>query len=389
MKTNLFLKEEENKKSQSDMSILTNSIKIALLIITITVYSIGQLKAQTTENKESIAVINVDAQGLNIKMPLATSLVNLELEKLDMYEVIDKFDVSITMKQNNFDINLPYGKTQLIQIGNLLKVDKILSGSIEKFGNKIIIILRLIDLKSKAIIKSNVMEYIDQEENIQEMIRISIRNITGLENDKNVVDMLANFNPPLANSMSKINLSGPRFGATFTFGKAGQILQAEKNNGGFDMFPVSSTFGYQHEVQFISAGDFQALFEFIGSLNALESGQFIPSLAVLNGFRFNKSGIEIGFGPVFRVTKVAEGYYDLNDNWILRSEVTPANANYVFQLDNRGIPTLSTGLIIAAGYTFKSGYLNFPINAYISPRKEGTVVGIILGFNVAKKKKNI
>lgn len=362
---------------------------VILVLIVLSLLTGFSEKANGQDAKESIAVINVDAQGLDIKMPLVTSLVNLELEKLDIYEVIDKFDVSITMKQNSFDINIPYGKSQLIQIGNFLKVDKILSGSVEKYGNKIIVVLRLIDIKSKSIVKSNVMEYIDQEENIQEMIRISIRNIVGLENDKNFVDMLSNFNAPLVNGKSKINLSGPRFGATMTFGQASARLQAPKSNGGYNMYPVTSTFGYQHEIQFISAGEFQALFEMIGSLNALESGNFIPSFTVMNGFRFNKLGFEFGIGPVFRITKMADGYYDYDGVWYLKSENDLINTEYISQIDSRGDARLSTGLIIAAGYTFKSGYINFPLNIYVSPRKEGTVIGLLFGFNVANSRKKI
>ncbi len=357
---------------------------IILLIMTTTIGS-----AQSSENtdKESIAVINVDAQGLNIKMPLLTSLMTLELERLDIYEVIDKYDVANHMKKNEISLSQAYGKTDLVRIGKIMKVDKVLSGSAEKFGGKIIVVVRLIDIKTSKIIKVDVMEYLDQEEDIQEMIRISLHNIFGIENDKNTVDMLSNFNPPLANSKSKLNLNGPRFGASLTMGNAGKRLQASKEQGGFNMYPVGSLFGYQHEIQFISSGDFQALFEFVGTLNALESGYIIPSLSIINGFRFNKSGIEFGIGPVFRVVKMADGYYTENDVWHIKGPNDKPDQEYISQIDNRGDYQFSTGLIIAAGFTIKSGYINFPINAYISPRKEGTVVGIMLGFNVANARK--
>ncbi len=381
MRTN-SLQNQLNPLINQRLSVSRLFFLMLILLLTTSVLN-GQEK---TEKKSSIAIINIDAQGLNLKMPMITSLTSLELERLDIYEVIDKFDVSIIMKKNGLDVNTAYGKSQLIEIGKLLNVDYVLSGSAEKFGNKIIIIFRLIDVKAKTIIKSNVMEYIDQEENIQEMIRISVKNIVGMDNDKNLVDMLANFNPPLVNGKSKVNLSGPRFGATVTFGDAGKRLQAPKSQGGFNMFPVSSSFGYQHEVQFISAGDFQALFEMVGMLNALESGQLIPSFTLMNGFRFNKIGLEFGIGPVFRITKTAEGYYDNDKNWVLKDEFSPIDANFITQIDYRGNPELSTGLIIAIGYTIKSGYINFPINLYASPRKEGTVVGLLLGFNVANKK---
>ncbi len=361
-----------------------------IMIFVIALFGTQTMKAQTSaEAKKSIAVINIDSKGLLIKMPLLTSLVTLELERLNIYEVIDKYDVANHMKKNKIATDQAYGKTDLIHIGSLLKVDKVLSGSAEKFGIKIIVVLRLIDVNTKKIEKVDVMEYIDQEEDIQEMVKISLHNILGIDSDKNTVEMLTSNKSPIANTKNRVNLSGPRFGATMTFGNSGKRLQAPKDQGGFDMFPLSSTFGYQWEKQYIGSGHFQALLEVIGSLNALESGYMIPSLSVMTGFRFNKIGLEFGLGPVFRAVKTAEGYFDADGAWNLRDEYSPADANFSYQIDNRGTAKLSTGLIIAMGFTIKKGQINFPINVYCSPRKEGTVVGLVFGFNVASKKKNL
>ncbi len=43
------------------------------------------------------------------------------------------------------------------------------------------------------------------------------------------------------------------------------------------------------------------------------------------------------------------------------------NFEILEQLDQRGDFKLSTSLIIAAGKTFHSGYLNMPVNVYCSP----------------------
>ena len=363
--------------------------EIHLMLVFLLVSAWQGVEAQGNEklNKKSIAVINIDSKGLELSMGMITSLVTLELERLDIYEVIDKYDVATHMQENKFSMDKAYGKSSLISIGEKLKVDKVLSGSVEKFGGKIIVVFRLVDIKSKKIETADVMEYIDQQSNIQDMVRISLHNIFKIPNDKNTVDMLSNFNPPLSNTKSTIKLNGPRFGASMTFGDNGKRLQESRQVGGFEMYPVSSVFGYQHEFQYVSAGDFQALLEFIGAFNALESGHIIPSLSVINGFRFNKRfGFEFGLGPVFRITKTAEGYYDADKNWVLPDEFTPPEQQLITRIDRRGDYHLSTGLIVAAGFTIKSGYINFPVNVYVSPNKQGTVVGLMFGFNVAKSK---
>jgi TolB-like protein len=131
---------------------------IIILIALWFVFSSKDVKAQeTTKSPQSIAVINIDSKGLESKMPLLISLVTLELERLGIYEVIDKYDVANHMKSNNIALDQPYGKTDLICIGGILKVDKILSGSAEKFGSKIIVVLRLVDVKEQRIEKAIVI----------------------------------------------------------------------------------------------------------------------------------------------------------------------------------------------------------------------------------------
>ena len=365
------------------------TINFRSIVMIVVLVLMGSSAFTQAISKKSIAVINVDAQGVEVKMPLMTSLVTLELERLNKFEVIDKYDVATIMKKNKIPTDKAYGKTDLIRIGKLVKVDKVLSGSVEKFGNKLIIVFRLIDVHSAKIEKVDVMEYLDQEEDIQVMVRISLHNIFDISNDKNTVDMLSNVNVPLANTKNRINLSGPRFGLASTLGRAGERLRAPKNDGGYNMFAVNSTIGYQFEVQYIGSGEFQALFETILTLSAVESGFIIPSIAIINGFRFNRMGFEFGIGPVFRVVQTAEGYYNENDDWIYKDDIPVGeyNGDYIHQLDNRGSYKLGTGLIIAVGYTFKSGHINFPVNFYVSPSKDGTVVGLMFGFNVARSKK--
>jgi hypothetical protein len=263
-----------------------------------------------------------------------------------------------------------------------------LTGSAEKFGDKIIIILKLIDIAEEKVEKTDVMEYLDQQNEMQTMVKLSINNLMGIPNDQTLVNLLINYDKPITSAKTTVKLNGPRMGAAWTTGSIANRLEAPKSEGGYNMYPITSLFGYQFEKQYLSSGQFQALVEFVFMINGLESGTISPSLTFLNGFRFNKSGFEFGIGPVFRTVKLANGYYDENDHWHLESEI-PEGAEYSIEeaIDRRGNVELSTGLIIAIGRTFKSGYLNVPVNLYVSPKKEGTTVGLTFGFNVAKMPK--
>ena len=367
----------------------TTNVKNRIITTICLVVIVGlNAMAQKKTSKPTIAVIGIDTKDMYLDDASMASLVRLELEKTDVYEVLDRYDVAATIKKNSIDIRDCYGKAATIKVGQLLNVDKMLTGSAERFGDKIIFVLRLVDVKSERIERTDVMEYINQQEEIQYMVRISVNNILDLPNDQQVMDLLVNFDKPITSSKTKVKLNGPRMGATWTSGRTGQRLEAPKSEGGFNMYPITSMFGYQYEVQYLSSGEFQALLEFISAVNGMESGTVVPSLTFLNGFRFNKSGLEIGLGPVFRVSTISEGYYDSDNHWnMLEEGMDPGVYPVVEAIDSRGDPTFTTNLIVAMGKTFKSGYLNVPINVYCSPSKQGTSVGISFGFNVAKKPK--
>lgn len=362
---------------------------IIAVVISISLTSLNAQDGKTSQVKKKVAVISIDTKGIVEDSKTICSMVQLELEKTNVFEVLDRYDVSDLILKNGIDVNASYGKNSLVKIGKLLNTDKMISGSIEKFGDKIIFIFRLIDVNTDVIEKTDVMEYINQQDQLQIMIRLSINNLLGIANDKLLVDLLANYDQPITSSKTSLKLNGPRVGATYTWGPIAKRMAASKSVGGYDMFPVSSMIGYQFEKQYLSSGDFQALVEFIPSINSLESGLVIPSLTGMLGFRFNKSGFEFGLGPVFRIVTTADGFYDEQNNWILKdvNDSTQIGRDYITQLDRRGEVSLSTGMIFAVGKTFKSGYLNLPVNIYCSPRKEGSIVGITLGFNVANRPK--
>jgi hypothetical protein len=343
---------------------------------------------QYAQNLPTIAIVSIDSKNLQLDNSSMANLVRLELEKTNKFEIKDKYDMSDIITSNNIDLDNSFGKNKLIQIGKMLNVDKMLTGSAEKFGEKIIIILRLVDVASEKVEKTDVMEYLDQQNEMQTMVRLSVNNLLEIPNDPNLVNLLINYDKPITSAKTTVKLNGPRMGAAWTTGSVGERLEAPKSEGGYNMYPITSLFGYQFEKQYLSSGQFQALVEFVFMINGLEAGTISPSLTFLNGFRFNKSGFEFGIGPVFRAIKIADGYYDENEKWHLQDEL-PADAVYPIEeaVDRRGNITMSTGLIIAVGRTFKSGYLNVPVNLYVSPKKDGTTIGLTFGFNVAKMPK--
>ena len=363
------------------------------------------LSAAAFAQKPSVAVLNIDSKGLIQDSKTMGYLVRLELEKTGVYSVMDKYEIADVVAKNKIDADNCYSKSCLVETGKLLGVDKMISGSAERIDEKIVITLRLIDVKSGSIEKTDATEYLNLPE-VQKMVEISVKKIAGVTPDQAMVDQLIDYDVPIQSPKNTLRLNGPRMGFSYTGGNAGKLLQAPTNKGGFDMFPVTFDFGWQQEFQYISAGNFQALIENVFLIGGLESGRFIPSYTPLMGFRFGKGAWEFGFGPTFRFVKRADGYYTKDDNgdaeWHLKNEWngtkdTVVNGNptqyavpnpneIVSRVDSRGHLALSTGLVLAVGKTFHSGYLNIPVNIFIAPRRDGTSIGATFGFNIQKKK---
>lgn len=351
-----------------------------------------------TQTKPVAAVLGIDSKGVIEDVEAVGYMVRLEMEKANVFNMMDKYDVSDIVKKNNIDLKTCFGKSCVVAAGKSLQVDKMITGSVERFGEKIVISLKIIDMKTEAVEKQSATEYLNLQPELQKMIEISVRKVLGLELDQNVVNLLINYDVPIESPKTKINLSGPRMGGAMSFGDAAKVLAAKEGSGGFNMYPAMFQFGWQFEKQYLSAGNFQALVEAVGLIGGLESGRVIPSITLMNGFRFGKAGWEFGFGPSFRVIQKANGFFGDGKNgtvdgqWYLSQDWGKINTTggpnpytNTTRLDSRGFAALSASLVLSAGRTFRSGYLNIPVNVYVSPRKEGTVIGLSFGFNIIKK----
>jgi hypothetical protein len=146
--------------------------------------------------------------------------------------------------------------------------------------------------------------------------------------------------PPPAKEM---NLSGPRFGVTaLSDGIVNDLAER-----GFDVPPMISQFGWQVEKAFYrNDSGISAVTEWVVLLGGLEHDLRIPSLTWLVGMR-SATGAEFGVGP----------------------NISPAGS----------------ALAIAAGVTFRKGYLNVPVNVAIVPAKTGTRISLLTGFNMLRR----
>jgi len=143
--------------------------------------------------------------------------------------------------------------------------------------------------------------------------------------------------PPIVKTA---DLSGPRFGLTLL--SDGVV----KKLGDLDVAvgPHISQFGWQFEKLFYTKNSGVTLVtEWIPLIGGLDQSVALPSLSWMVGARTSE-GAEFGIGP----------------------NITP----------------IGTGLVLAAGMTFRAGAANIPLNLAVVPSKAGTRVTLLSGFSL-------
>ncbi len=349
---------------------------------------------------QSAAVLSVYTQSAKISPEMAESVLRVEMTKTEQFNVIDKLDMNEILEENEIDVTNCYGKKCLLRVGKSAGVNKVVTGSIENLGKKIVVTVKILDVASESYDKVAIEEFINLDSEIQSMVKIVVNKALGIENSQEILNTLVYFNQPPITPTTYLKNNGPRMGLSYVIGNTAKILSASKAEGGLGINSpvVMSQIGYQFEGSYLSAGDFQALLEGLIFITGVEKGLFSPSLALLNGFRSSKNGWEFGFGPTFRISSTAEGYYvtdadgeyDVIKDWNYRSDGGwAAGETPVFEhrtdFSRNSSPRIKTGWVWALGRTFHSGYLNIPVNLFYSSGSEGGYLGLSMGFNIAKK----
>jgi TolB-like protein len=378
--------------------------KLIFTTLASAVFGLTTLSQELKEQK-SIAVALPNIENIDVSREIVAKLIQIEVIKMDKYKVYDEFDMQEAMQANKKFQEDCYGKRCLAELGQEIKADYILSSSLFSFGNRIVITMKIMDINTTEIIKTNVMEFVDQKLEIQRMVRILILQMHDLGVHPEVLSKIAHDNRPIVKKdVYKVDNTGPRMGYSFFTGALQEFATRERRQGGLDIFPGATMIGYQFEKQYVGTENFSALGEILLTVSGLEQGIAIPSITLMHGVRFGKAGWEFAFGPGFGVSRMSEGFFDeqgfYGENgryWTLQEY----KHNYAIQNDYAEAPEpiypveehldirsktyrLNTRFVLAAGRTFQIGALNLPVNVFYSSMRNSGMVGLSIGFNVVK-----
>jgi len=135
--------------------------KSSKMLVLLCCMLIGLTSSSQAVKKPKLTILNVDSKGFNLDAQQMGNLVRLEMEKLDKYDVTDRYDIAYLIEKNNLNVTNCYGKICLVEIGEKVGSEYMLTGSVESYPNNIILSLRLINVKEQSIEKTFVQEYLN------------------------------------------------------------------------------------------------------------------------------------------------------------------------------------------------------------------------------------
>ncbi|MCA6364233.1 MAG: hypothetical protein IM638_14440 [Bacteroidetes bacterium] len=366
----------------------------ALVFAAFLFFQTEPLQAQSSRIKAG--VMHIDSNLPEFKDEQMGSMVRLEVQKLDTFNVLDRYEMQTLLQKAGLKTDECFGRLCVVEAGKALGVQKMITGNIERLGDQLVYTLQFIDVPTETVERTKVMEFIYDPNEIQTMTTVMLRSMFNRPVEELVIAQLQKPGAYEMRSRSpkteKLRLDGPRMGATLFTGETAHILGLPKAQGGFNAVPYMFQFGYQFEKQYLTAGNFQALFEFIPMITGLDQGLFIPSFTIMNGLRGSKSGWEFAFGPSLNLITVNDGFYDASGNWITKNEwnAEPANQqltqpDYISRLDSRGDVMLHSSFVFAMGKSFRTGNVNVPVNIYAIPARSGWRFGLSIGYNARNR----
>lgn len=350
----------------------------------------GNIKAQTTP---SMIIGGIEVKGFSFDRDVLRTIIYKSLVNSKMYVVNDRYDVAEKIGADKLQSCM--GKECLTNVGKQINADFAISAAYDGLGDRILISIKIVDIKTGTIVKNEIGQFENQVDEINRMTDIMIYRILGIPIDENIDKMLSyKDNPAASSGPGKMNNSGPRIGFGAVFGENADYFTRSENEGGRGNIPFIFNIGYQLEAQYVGTENFSGLFEFVFNIGGLDQGIAIPSLAILHGARFGKNSWEIALGPSLSVKPLSELTL-YKERLTTKAELTEKGitdfSEMTFNMlpDTRGAYYFSTNFVIGVGRTFHSGAINIPVNAYVSLNKYGAGAGMSMGMNIGKKQTKI
>lgn len=125
-------------------------------------------ETQEDDYEKNIAVFNLDARGVSdIEAKAITDRLRIELQKSGEYRLLERDMMNMILEEQSFQLSGACSEAScLVEVGQLLAVNKIAGGSVTKIGSLFTIEVRIIDVETGEIFKNVIEDYNGPIENV-------------------------------------------------------------------------------------------------------------------------------------------------------------------------------------------------------------------------------
>ena len=162
------------------------------------------LNAQVTEGKQTVAVLEFEGRGISqLESKTLTDRLMSEMVNTDAVIMVERNQMDEILNEQGFQQSGCTSSECAAEVGALLGVQNMVSGSFGKLGNSYTIDAKMFSVETGATIRTVSKTYKGAVDNLLTVIEVVAWEIVGLQPPQDTLEILAAADPALAASVQK------------------------------------------------------------------------------------------------------------------------------------------------------------------------------------------
>ena len=175
---------------------ILNRVSISLLVLASLTF---KLNAQVTEGKQTVALLEFEGRGISqLEAKTLTDRLMSEMVNTDAVIMVERNQMDEILNEQGFQQSGCTSSECAAEVGALLGVQNMVSGSFGKLGNSYTIDAKMFSVETGATIRTVSKTYKGAVDNLLTVIEVVGWEIVGLQPPQDKLDILAAADPALA-----------------------------------------------------------------------------------------------------------------------------------------------------------------------------------------------
>lgn len=173
------------------------------------------------QKKTNVAVIDFQSSGgfEKSELTILTNRFRNMLVQTQAFEVVERDKMNEILKEQDFTLSDNCNSAEcVVQVGQLLGVEAIIGGDVGLFGETYTIDLRMIDVTTGKILRTETQDYFGKRDGLLAVMQSMAQGLTGVASQRDVVrnyELTLIASSPLSDKVADILIDGKSIGKNF------------------------------------------------------------------------------------------------------------------------------------------------------------------------------